>query len=226
MKITGRYLPVPATGTVLVGMGTVWENSTCRLPVPNPRCNRRRRRYCSCHRRSPAPTYPHVLPRSPWPAPHLLTLALTCPSPAHDLGTRLCSFLLICARVGSCGLAWGGGWWWWWWWWWWWCGWYNNKEEEEVTQLVWGGGSGGGDAAGMSTSTAGVLSVGEDGNGAYQGTSLTSSDLPFLLLLLLLLRLSSCPANQPFSRCLWLREAAWRWLRMGAVGAVIANGVG
>ena len=66
---------------------------------------------------------------------------------------------------------------------------------------------GGGDAAGTSTSTAGVLSVGEDSSGAYQGTTLTSSDLPFLLLLLLLL-LPSCPANQPFSRCLWLREAA------------------
>jgi hypothetical protein len=32
-----RYAPVPSTGTVYYGTGTVWENPTCRLPVLNPK---------------------------------------------------------------------------------------------------------------------------------------------------------------------------------------------
>jgi hypothetical protein len=34
--IAVRYVPVPATGAVSAGSGTVWENPTRGLPVLNP----------------------------------------------------------------------------------------------------------------------------------------------------------------------------------------------
>jgi hypothetical protein len=36
-SFTGRYVPVPGTGTVYAGTGTVWENPTRGLPVLNPK---------------------------------------------------------------------------------------------------------------------------------------------------------------------------------------------
>ena len=36
MIFTGRYVPVPATGTVSAGAGTVWEKHTRGIPVWNP----------------------------------------------------------------------------------------------------------------------------------------------------------------------------------------------
>jgi hypothetical protein len=38
-RFTGRYVPVPGTGTVYAGAGTVWENPTRGLPVLNPTSN-------------------------------------------------------------------------------------------------------------------------------------------------------------------------------------------
>ena len=32
----GQYVPVPVAGTVSAGLGTVWENRTCGIPVENP----------------------------------------------------------------------------------------------------------------------------------------------------------------------------------------------
>ena len=37
VKITGRDRYYPLRVTVSVGMGTVWENLTCSIPVWNPR---------------------------------------------------------------------------------------------------------------------------------------------------------------------------------------------
>ena len=34
----GQYVPVPATGAVSAGMGTVWENHSRGIPVRNPKC--------------------------------------------------------------------------------------------------------------------------------------------------------------------------------------------
>ena len=36
MEIAGQYVFIPTTGMVSAGMGTVWENCTCGMPMQNP----------------------------------------------------------------------------------------------------------------------------------------------------------------------------------------------
>ena len=38
VNLTVWFLPIPGTGTVCLGMGTVSENPTRGLPVQNPSC--------------------------------------------------------------------------------------------------------------------------------------------------------------------------------------------
>jgi len=57
-EITGRYVPIPATGTVSAGTGTVWGNRTRSIPVRNPK--ERARARARTHMHTHTHMHPHL----------------------------------------------------------------------------------------------------------------------------------------------------------------------